>query len=60
MTELLAILALLATAAATAALVLGAIEAVRQLSRKLVMVADDGAQLSADGSPESAGSSLSQ
>jgi len=58
MTELLAILALVATAAATTALVLGAIEAVKQLSRRLVLVADDGAQLSADQSPETAGSSL--
>ena len=58
MTELLAIIALIATAAGTTALVLGTIEAVKQLSRKLLLVADDGAQLGEVADAEVAGSSL--
>jgi tight adherence protein C len=57
-TELLAILALLATAAGTAALILGAVEAVKQLSKKLLLTSDDGALLSAPAEEAMAGSSL--
>ncbi len=58
MTELLAILALLATAAGTAALVLGSIEAVKQLSRRLITTSEEGAQLSLAPELDTAGSSM--
>ena len=58
MSELFAILALLATAAGTAALVLGLFEAVKQISRKLVVAADDGALLSNEEGAATAGSSM--
>ena len=58
MSELFAILALLATVAGTAALVLGLFEAVKQISRKLVVAADDGALLSHEEGAATAGSSM--
>ena len=58
MTEMLAILALLATAAGTAALVLGAIEAVKQLSRRMMTTSEDGATLALAPEADTAGSSL--
>lgn len=58
MTDLLAIIALIATAAATAALVLASIEGIKHVTQKLVVVSDEGAQLAAAGGQPLLGSSL--
>ncbi len=58
MSELFAVLALLATAAGTAALVLGTIEAIRALAKKLVVTADEGALLANGPDAPMAGSSM--
>jgi len=57
-TEILAIVALIAVAAAAAALFLAAFEAVKQISRKLIVASDEGAQLALEGDQPVAGSSL--
>ena len=51
-TELLALLALVTVAAATAALFLGAIESARQLTRKLLLTGEDGALAEQTAAPD--------